>query len=195
MKRLSTQDLVILSILGALSLLVRTIEFPILPAAPFLKIDFSDLVALVGMLIKGPVGFFLVGFIRDLLNFILKGGQAGIPIGAIMSLLATVAMLLPTHWVLAYAKSWSKAMQSVVIVVSSTLLLTLALALLNYFVTLPIYITVMNFPIDDILSYVMAVVVPFNLIKGVIIGIGQLITIKVFKPLLAKRDRYYYKYS
>lgn len=191
MQNSKVKTMVFLAILAAWSVVFRFFEFPILPAAPFLKFDFSDLPALMGMLTHGPVGLVLVAFLRDLINYIIKGGEAGIPIGAIMSFTATIAMFLPTHFILNYLPKVSMKVKYVLMSITSTLFLVISMALLNYYIALPIYTTVLNFPINDYWEYILAIAVPFNLIKGIILSVGQIFTIKIFSKELIKRNILY----
>ncbi|UUX34544.1 ECF transporter S component [Fundicoccus culcitae] len=193
-RKLSVKAMVLLSILGAWAIVLRFIDFPILPAAPFLKIDFSDLMALIGMLAYGPVGLVIVAGIRDVVNYITGGGEAGIPIGVIMSFIATLAMFLPTHFILKYTRAKRSTFTAILMSITLTASLVVSMSLINYYVALPIYTTVLNFPIDDFIAYIMSVIIPFNLIKGIILSIGQVIVIRSIVPILEKRDMLYPSY-
>ena len=188
MKKLDVRSLVFLAILAAWGIVLRQFDFPILPAAPFLKVDLSDLTALIALIVHGPVGLVIVALIRDSLNYVLKGGEVGIPIGAIMSFVATLAMFLPAHIALKYMKQGHKWFKYAFMSIGLILLLTVSMALINYYVALPLYIKVLNFPIDNILAYVMTLIVPFNLIKGLILAGLQVITLRTVMPFIQKRD-------
>ncbi|MBS4456632.1 ECF transporter S component [Tuanshanicoccus lijuaniae] len=186
MKKRTLSTTVLLAILGAWAIVLRMFDFPILPAAPFLKVDFSDLMVLVGLLVNGPIGAITVALIRDVANYLMKGGESGLPIGVLMSFTASMAMFLPTHFLLKYATNMKpnvrKIWMSIILVVG----LVISMGLLNYYVTLPIYITVMNFPIDNIAAYLLSVIVPFNFIKGVILAAGQFIVVEKLWPIIKK---------
>ncbi|MHA3225410.1 ECF transporter S component [Globicatella sulfidifaciens] len=194
MKNKNLFSLVMLAILGAWAIVLRMFDFPILPAAPFLKVDFSDLMVLIGMMIKGPIGAVAVALIRDSVNYMMKGGEAGLPIGTMMSFLASMAMFLPTHFILKHADHFKPTVRKVFMSVTLILGLVLSMGLFNYFVALPIYVTVMNFPIPDITAYLLSVIIPFNLIKGVILSVGQLIVVEKIWPEISKRNIEYEDY-
>lgn len=194
-KRSQVRTMMLLAILGAWGVILRFFDFPILPAAPFLKIDFSDLAVLVGMLIHGPVGIVVVAFIRDTINYILQGGQAGFPIGAVMSFTASVVMFIPTHFILNSLKKVSWKFKAVLMSITLTVGLVVSMSIINYYIALPIYTTVLNFPIDDYFGYILAVVAPFNLIKGIILSVGQILVIKIVPNLLRKRNTIYPGYN
>lgn len=194
-KRSQVRTMMLLAILGAWGVILRFFDFPILPAAPFLKIDFSDLAVLVGMLIHGPVGIVVVAFIRDTINYILQGGQAGFPIGAVMSFTASVVMFIPTHFILNSLKKVSWKFKAVLMSITLTVGLVVSMSIINYYIALPIYTTVLNFPIDDYFGYILAVVAPFNLIKGIFLSAGQILVIKIVPNLLRKRNTIYPGYN
>lgn len=194
MQNSKAKNLVFLSILAAWSLILRFFDFPILPAAPFLKIDFSDVAVLMGMLVNGPIGIVTVAFLRDLINFMMKGGEAGIPLGAIMSFTASITMFLPTHLILNHLKLMPKKWKYMLMSITLTLSLTISMALLNYYVALPIYTTVLNFPINDFGQYIIAIAIPFNLIKGGFLSIAQIIVLEIFTKELNKRNILYPAY-
>lgn len=194
-KRSHVRTMVLLAILGAWGVILRFFDFPILPAAPFLKIDFSDLTVLIGMLVNGPVGIVTVAFIRDAIQYVLKGGEAGFPIGAVMSFTASVVMFVPTHYILNSFKKMNWRMKEVLMSITLILGLVISMGLINYYVALPIYTTVLNFPIDDFFGYVLTVVLPFNFIKGVFLSVGQLLVLKIVPQLLAKRNTMYPGYK
>ncbi|WP_338488736.1 ECF transporter S component [Ruoffia tabacinasalis] len=194
-KRSQVRTMMLLAILGAWGVILRFFDFPILPAAPFLKIDFSDLAVLVGMLIHGPVGIVVVAFIRDTINYILQGGQAGFPIGAVMSFIASVVMFIPTHFILNSLKKVSWKFKAVLMSITLTVGLVVSMSIINYYIALPIYTTVLNFPIDDYFGYILAVVAPFNLIKGIFLSVGQILVIKIVPNLLRKRNTIYPGYN
>lgn len=194
MKNSKVRNMVLMAILGAWALLFRQLDVPLLPAAPFLKMDFSDLAVLVGLLVNGPVGMITVALIRDVLNYIMGGGQMGVPIGALMSITASIAMFMPTHLVLKYMKGQSKWVKYFALTVGSVALLTLAMSVINYYIALPWYVAVLEFPIDNYFAYVISIVVPFNLIKGVLYAIMQIATIEFVVPMIKRRGQLYPAY-
>lgn len=188
MKNMKLSRLVFLAILGAWAIVLRTFDFPILPAAPFLKIDFSDLMVLIGLLANGPIGAVIVAGTRDLLNYIMSGGQAGLPIGVIMSFIASMAMFLPTHVIFSKFKQLPLKFKYVLMSISLVLFLVLSMGIFNYYVALPWYVTVLNFPIPDLFVYLITIIIPFNLIKGAFLVVGQLAVFKTLVPLMKKRN-------
>ena len=195
MKKMNLKQMVFLAILGAWAVVMRLFDFPILPLAPFLKVDFSDLVVLIGLLVNGPIGAILVAAIRDISSYIMKGGEAGIPIGASMSFIASLAYILPVHLILLKGKNWNKFIKYSLMVGLSSVSMTFAMSLLNYFIALPLYIKILNFPIESIKDYVLSLIMPFNLIKGGIVSVGLILVLQIISPIIHKRNFGYIAYS
>src|SRR5690554_5019645 len=81
MQTKKTRNLVMISLLAAMSfVLMYVVQIPLLPAAPFLKWDPSDLPNVLGGLVLGPGAAFLIALIKCLLFLLLKGSEG--PMGA-----------------------------------------------------------------------------------------------------------------
>ena len=191
MKKKTLALSVLVALLGAWSVLFRQLDFPILPAAPFLKMDVSDVPVLVGLMSGGPMAAVGVSFIRDFINFLLKGGEMGLPVGAMMSFISSLGFYLPLHYYLKQPVPRKKK-SYLVTIVFSICLMTLVASLLNYFIALPLYIKIFNFPIDNILAYILALIVPFNLIKGVLLALITYFTIPIIDKIIKNRPYNYY---
>ena len=191
MKKMSLKNLILLSLLGAWAIIFRMIEVPLLPAAPFLKMDMSDFVVLIGLLSHGPLGLLAVAGIRDVVWYLYTGGDMGVPIGEIMSMSASIMMFLPLYFASMQGMSLKKLSTKIIISLGLIVGLTVVMSLINYFFALPFYTTVMNFPIDDFMGYILSIIIPFNLIKGVIYAIGQIVILQMMVPFLQKRQAYY----
>ena len=63
--------------LSALAFILMLFEFPILPVAPYLKMDFSDLPVLIGGFIYGPAAGVMVAFLKCLIHAMTQGFSAG----------------------------------------------------------------------------------------------------------------------
>ena len=70
--------------------------------------------------------------------------------------------------------------------ISATIVMTIVLSILNYFVLLPLYGMIVN--LDDIVNNVKIIVlsgvIPFNIIKGIVISIIFLLLYKRLKNVL-----------
>ncbi len=65
-------------VLSAVAVILYYLEFPILPAFPWLMIDFSEIPVLLGGFALGPVAGVLIELIKNILHFIFKGATGGV---------------------------------------------------------------------------------------------------------------------
>ncbi|TQS75267.1 ECF transporter S component [Ornithinibacillus gellani] len=169
--------LIILALLGTISLLLIFLDFP-LPFLPgYLKIDFGDVPALIAALIFSPMAGVIVAAIKNGLYLIVGGGE---PVGVMANFLAAMMFVLPVAFL--YHKY--KGVKSIVSgLITGTIVMAIGMSVLNYFVLLPIYAWFMGMEEMKIEAVKRATVLigilPFNLIKGIIVG-------ALFVPLFLK---------
>uniref|UniRef100_A0A7C5Z7X9 Riboflavin transporter n=1 Tax=Caldicellulosiruptor owensensis TaxID=55205 RepID=A0A7C5Z7X9_9FIRM len=188
MKQVELRNLVKVSIFGALAFVVMLIEFPLGIFPDFLKLDFSDCVALIVSFALGPVWGVGVEFLKNVLHlFITKtagiGEFANFMIGGFFVYIAGYI----------YAKNRTKKGAAVALIIS-TIAFSVWAGLLNYFVLLPLYEKALKFPISDIVKIAAKVnglvtdkftlilfsIIPFNLVKGTVISV---VTFVLYKRL------------
>ena len=161
--KINIRKFVILALLGALSSLLMFFEFPILPAAPFLKYDPSDiLIIFVGLFFKPSQGIVVV-LVKSII-FAISGKNATGFIGLIADIIASVTILLGTVGIYCYKSSKVSFIAGIVI---GTIALVLVMALLNQFV----FFNILGIEKAAIGPLVLSAVIPFNIIKGLISSI------------------------
>lgn len=156
-----------LAILGSISLVLFFISFPLPMLPPYLKVDFSDVPALIAGLIFSPLAGVFVVFLKNILYFIFTGATD--PIGVVANFIAGVLFTLPV--VLLYHKY--KTVKSVVIgLIIGTIGMTVIMGILNYFVILPAYAFFVGMEMNETIKWasVFGGVLPFNFIKGLIVS-------------------------
>lgn len=164
-----TRKIVVIGILAALAWIISQFSFPLLPWAPFLKIDFSDIPVVLGMYIFGPLSGITIAAVRSLLSYVMTGGEAGFPIGDTAAFIATLSYTLPVYYII---RNRAANMKTVLMASSvGTVSLTTVLALLNWLVIAPLYIYVMGFSVGPMREYLTISVIPFNLLKGAFVSI------------------------
>lgn len=168
--------LIILALLGTISLVLFFINFP-LPFLPaYLKIDFSDVPALMAALIFSPFAGVIVVGVKNILYLAVSG--AGDPIGVLANFLAGVMFVLPVS--VLYHKF--KGVKSIVTgLVAGTIIMAIGMSVLNYFFILPAYSWFMGWEMTDavIWTSVFVGVLPFNIIKGIVVAL-------LFVPIFIK---------
>lgn len=185
----NTRRLSTIAILSALSFVLMYFDFPLLPAAPFLRIEFSILPVLVGLVVLDLPAALGVLFLRSLLKILLNNQGVSTYIGLPMNIVALGV------FVLAFGLIWKKertTMRFVLASLAGTIGLTLAMLVLNYVYAVPLYVKFANFDIENILglsNYLLAMVLPFNLIEGVIFAISFWLLFVLLKPTLKYYER------
>ncbi len=173
-----------IAVLAAIGFVLMNFAIPIIPAFPFLTLDLSDLVILLAVLLYGVSGGVEVALIRTLLHFVITGASVVTLIGDTAAFLASVAFMLPLALLVKDNYNWRRALTGIVF---GTIALTLVMSLLNYFVLMPMYVTALGFKLNVSLgAYVLTGVVPFNLIKGVIVGAVFLVVARMLNWWLAR---------
>ena len=183
-----------MGVLGVLAVVLMLIEFP-LPIAPsFYKLDFSELAVLLGGFSMGPLAAVMIEALKNILNVIFTGSGtayvgefANFVIGALFT---ATASAIYHH---------NKTKKSAIIGMAvGTLVMAAAGAVVNALVMLPMYSTLYNMPMDviigmgsaicpwisDIWTFCMFAVVPFNVVKGVIISVLTALIYKHVSPIL-----------
>ncbi|MDO4670788.1 MAG: ECF transporter S component [Aerococcus sp.] len=190
-----TKRMMTMAIMGAIAFVLMWFAFPVIPVAPFLKIDFSDVPVLMTTFLYGPVSGIVVVIIRGILHYIQTGGDMGLPIGDSASILASIAFLWPVYQLMkeryftpcTVQTKHHSAKRLLLAYGLATLALTVVMSVLNYFIITPFYVKVMQFPIPDMNRYILGAVIPFNLIKGIIISVACHLVLRYLLPILAHR--------
>ncbi|KRM77167.1 hypothetical protein FC82_GL000409 [Secundilactobacillus collinoides DSM 20515 = JCM 1123] len=185
----SIRQVVIMSLFAGISFLLMFISFPILPFVSYLKVDFSDIPILLGMIMFGPAGGILIAAIKSLLYWLLTGVDVANLIGIVASFISSMSLLLPIAAVLKHTqgkKLWTRLIWSIL---ASTISLSVVMGLLNYFILTPLYISVLGMKITmPLAKLVLFGVVPFNLIKGVLVGVVFAIVVDRMKHFLSQHS-------
>lgn len=194
----NTRKLLQIAIIGALAYILMFFAFPIIPFIPYIKVDFSDVPILLLTIIQGPLSGIAAAFIRSILHYIQTGGDAGYPIGDLASFLATISFILPVYYIIKpklltrgqanipKARISQNKGRMLFGYLCSILSLTIVMSLLNYYVITPFYMAMMNFPIPNMGEYILKGIIPFNIIKGILVSaVAHVILVKIL-PLLSK---------
>ncbi|WP_167628735.1 ECF transporter S component [Listeria valentina] len=184
MKNYSLKTFVSIAVFGTVAFIIMQIEFPILPTAPFLKLDFSEIPVLIGGLMFGPLSIVLIEALKCVLHFIISGSPVGIPVGEMTNFLSGICFTLPIYYLFRYIRG----VRGIIISASlGTLLMTFAMAVFNYFILLPFYVKLGGLPANtDVSALIFAAVIPFNLLKGVIVGAGFMLLYAPMRNFIAK---------
>lgn len=180
------QRMVEIACLGALAFILMLFEFPVIPIASYLKIDFSDIPVLLGGYLYGPFAGAMVAIIKCLLHAMVNGFSIGDMIGVTSDLISSLALLLPFCFVWRH-QEWSFRRQMLVAIPVATVVLTVVMSLLNLWVLTPLYMAVWHWQSSMPVAKLVALgVLPFNLIKGLLVTVVFALIAGHLKPWLAR---------
>ena len=168
----STNLMVKIALLATIGLLLTLVDFPILPAFPFLKIDLGDVPALVGAFAFGPIAGIVIEGFKNVLIFLFHNSASG-GIGEFANFIVG-AVFVGTAG-LVYSKNKSRKM-ALISLITSVVAMGVAGVVANYFLIVPLYFKSM--PTKDLIHYMVAGIIPFNLIKGVVISVATMLIYK-----------------
>lgn len=157
---------VTVAMLSSVSFILMLFNFP-LPWFPgFLKIDFSDVPALIAAITMGPVAAIAVEFIKNILDWIYQGSPTGVPVGHMANFASAMLFIFPVYAVYKKVPSMKGLFVGLV---SGTIVMSVGMAALNYVAFLPMYGYFMNFHVDDMLGMAVTAILPFNILKGIML--------------------------
>ena len=149
-KKVNVRTLAMTAILGAVATVLMFISFslPIIPS--FVKLDFSELPALIAAFTMGPVSGAVVCLIKNLVNlpFPSTGG-----VGELCNFLMGVTFVVPAGLIYKYRKDRIGAVAGSF--VGAVVMAALSFPI-NYFITYPFYAATM-FPMEAIMAAYQAI--------------------------------------
>lgn len=189
----STKNITRISLLSVIAFLLMYVEVPLtFIAPPFIKLDLSDMPALIGGFAMGPLVGASIEFIKCVLIFFVRGTTTG-GVGELSNFIVGAIFVATSSVFYRGHKTYSGAVLGLFLgVMGMTAFATLS----NYFVVFPLYGKIM--PMDAIIEMGRAVtsrvdslwdlmiycIVPFNLVKGFITSIVTLVLYKRVSYLL-----------
>lgn len=175
----STKQLVTMALMCAIGVLLSFVEFPIFPAAAFLKYDASAVPAMVCGFAYGPAAGLAVGIVGAILHGILMADFAG----ALMNILVVVGFVLPAA--LIYQRKHTFAGAGLGLIVS--VICMVVMAVLGNLVITPLWL---GAPFEAVVTMILPILVPFNLLKAVLNAVLTLVVYKAISNLITpKKDQ------
>ncbi len=186
----STRRMVTLSMMAAISAVLMILDFPLPFFPPFLKLDFSELPALLTAFMFGPVSGVVVALVKNLIHLTMS--QTG-GVGELANFLISVALVCPAGVIYRVRKSKGGALLGMM---TGTVCMTIVGLLANFYILIPFYEQMI--PIQTIINMcaeiipmvktkwdvVLLTITPFNLFKGVLISAITFFVYKKVRGLL-----------
>lgn len=171
-----------IALLSALALILMYFEFPVIPIFPWLKIDLSDVPALLGAFGFGPLAGVTIELIKNILILLVKGSQSGF-VGELANFLVGASLILPAGII--YKKNKSKK-SAILGMVLSGVSIEIVGIISNVYLLLPAY--GMQMSSAELLKYVTLGLIPFNGIKAIIVSVLTYILYKKVSVSIFKAE-------
>ena len=176
-KKLKTQDMVTLGMLGALAYVVMIVgRFPLVPAVSFLKYDPKDVIITLAGMIYGPLSAFAVSFVVSFVEM-LTVSDTGI-IGLVMNVISTCSFACTASFIFLRCRKAFGKLSSVVGLIAGSICMVVVMILWNVLLT-PLY---MGWPRSAVIQLLVPGFLPFNLLKA---GLNAAATLLLARPLFA----------
>lgn len=165
----STRQLVTMALLCAIGVLLSFIEFPLIPGVSWLKYDASAMPAMVCGFAFGAGGGLAVGIVGAIIHGLLMADFSG----AVMNILVVIGFVVPAALVYKHGRTLPRAIIGLV----ASVICAIIMAIVGNLVITPAYLGV---PMEAVVAMILPILVPFNLLKGII---NAALTLAVYKSI------------
>ncbi len=175
----STRQLVTMALMCAIAALLSFIEFPLLPGVTWLKFDASNMPAMVAGFAYGPAGGIAVGIITAIIHGLLMADFTG----TLMNIMVVVCFVLPAALIYKKMHTFTGAIIGLVF----SIIAGVIGAIIGNLLLTPSWLGV---PFDAVVALIIPVLIPFNIIKGLINAVLTLIIYKSISNIITpKKDQ------
>ena len=195
-RKIETREIVTIGMLGAIATVLMLFEIPLPFAPPFYEIDFSEVPVLIGCFAMGPMAGVLIEFVKILINLIVNG-TATAGVGELANFCIGCSFCIPAGIIYKRKKTKKGAMVGLV---SGTLIMTFLGCFINAYIMLPTYAKAFKIPIEgliemgtkvnasitDLFTFVIFAVVPFNLLKGILVSVVVMLVYKKISSIIKR---------
>ena len=178
MQKNITRQIVGTALFSALSFVVSLFEFPIFPAASFLKLDFSAVFVLLGGFMYGPIAGVAICAVKELIRFAMGSSTGGV--GEIANFLVIFSLMIVPTTVYRFKKGLPVVIITLIV---GVLCMTGAALISNRFIMFPLY---MGDGAANAFNSLWYYIIFFNLIKGVAVSAIVFILYKRLSALFRK---------
>ena len=183
-----------IGMLSAIAVVLMLFEFA-LPFAPsFYELDFSEVPVLVGCFAMGPGAGVAIELVKVLLNLLINGSRTA-GVGEFANFVIGCAFCVPAGLIYRSKRTKKGAIWGMA---SGTLVMTVAGGFINAYIMLPTYAKAFGWPledlvsmgtkinpaIDDLTTFILYAVVPFNLLKGILVSFVVALIYKKIRVIL-----------
>ena len=186
-----------IAIFGAIGGVLMLLEVPLFFAPSFYKLDLSELPVLLCSFYLGPTAGVICELVKVILKLLLKGTSTAF-VGDFANFVVGCALVLPASVIYHINKTKKSAVAGMI---TGTLVMTVFGSLFNAVYLLPKFAQLFGMPMEVIIgmgtkvnpainsvsTLVLFAVVPFNLLKGVIVSVLTFLLYKRLGPVLFRK--------
>jgi len=168
MEQKKLRVLALIGMLAAVGYVLQLFEFPLLPAAPFLKFDFGDVAVFMAGSVMGPAAAVLTAIVKGILWALIGRGADGW-VGAGMNTVTVIAFALPVAFMGRSRQVWVKVAAAAL----GMLVMTVTMAAMNLIVD-PWYF---KMSVATVKAIIVSAIIPFNLLRGLLNGTASVLVL------------------
>ena len=188
--QINTRHMTMIAMLSGISYVLAFLEFPVPLSPAFARMDLSDLPALIGSFAFGPFAGVLIELLKNLLQ-LLSTSTAGV--GELANFLMGGSYVWIAGMIYSRNKNKKQAWTSVIV---ASVIMGIVAAVTNYYILLPAFEQFM--PLEQLitsfgefipfiktkLDVVIYNAFPFNMLKGLAVGVITMLVYKKLSPFL-----------
>lgn len=190
--KININSMTIVAMMSAIAFILQFFEFSVPFMPGFIKLDLSDLPALIGTYAVGPVGGVLIALIKNLLHLPQTSSAC---VGELSNFILNAIFILPAG--ILYRKKKTKKRALLGALLGAVLMAVISVPS-NYFVVYPVYYNFLSkeailqayqiiFPkVDSILDCLVVFNMPFTFMKAMISVVITMLIYKHISPLLKR---------
>ena len=176
MNKYSAKQIVKISLFSAISFILMFLNtsIPLFPI--FLKVDISEIPAIIMVLTGGVNEAIFISLIKDLLHFTVTQTSG---VGELINFILSASFILITHYL------YNRTKKIKISLLLSTIIISIFSGFVNYFIMFPLYSILLGVTkqmilrmaasfnpfVTNVTLYLILIIIPFNLIKFGIVSI------------------------
>ena len=194
-----TRAITFIAMFSAIAAVLHIVDIPLFFAPSFYKLDFSELPVMICAFYMGPVAGVTCEFVKIVLKLLIKGTSTAF-VGDLASFLVGCSFVLPAA--ICYQATLSKK-GAVLSLALGTAVMSVFGSMFNAWYLIPKFSELFGMPMDAIISMGTAVnsaitslptlvlfaVVPFNIVKGVLVSVLTMLLYKRVEKVFFRRKK------
>ena len=194
-----TRAITFIAMFSAIAAVLHIVDIPLFFAPSFYKLDFSELPVMICAFYMGPVAGVTCEFVKIVLKLLIKGTSTAF-VGDLANFLVGCSFVLPAA--ICYQATLSKK-GAVLSLALGTAVMSVFGSMFNAWYLIPKFSELFGMPMDEIISMGTAVnsaitslptlvlfaVVPFNIVKGVLVSVLTMLLYKRVEKVFFRRKK------